>query len=192
MKFTSITAAGVAVGLAAATPIQSSGGLRRRQVPQEQSHGFILSIADEFMKLENTLNIQDAVFGLLGNAAALEGAGDVVNPDCLKQETADQAFTNAKAVGDIRGMAGALLFQAIERNSGSVGLKSVLCEQPTVNLEIGALTAHQDAAAEEAPEQNKAITLEAARQLAAIGADPNLALLSGTFPPGDVSSSCIF
>ncbi|KAH8168822.1 hypothetical protein LIA77_10948 [Sarocladium implicatum] len=185
MKFSSVTAAGAVFGLAAATPIHKRSSIQKRQVPQEQSHGFILDIANEFMKLENTKNIQDAVFGLLGNAAAEEGAGDVTNLDCLKQETADQAFTNAKAAGDIRGMAGALLFQAIERNTGSVGLASVLCDEPTVNPEIGAITSHQDAASDNALAINKAITLEAARQLAAFGADPNLALLSGTFAPGD-------
>lgn len=189
MKFSSITAAGAVFGLAAATPITKRSSIHKRQVPQEQSHGIVLSIADEFMKLENTLNIQDAVFGLLGNAAAQEGAGDVTNFDCLKQATADQAFTNAKAVGDIRGMAGALMFQAIERNTGGVGVASVLCDEPTVNPEVGALISHQDAASDNALAINKAITLELARQLASFGADPNLALLTGTFPPGDVNDN---
>ncbi|KAK0386984.1 hypothetical protein NLU13_5298 [Sarocladium strictum] len=189
MKFSSIAAAGAVFGLAAATPITKRSSISKRQVPQEQSHGFILAIADEFMKLENTLNIQDAVFGLLGNAAAKEGAGDVTNLDCLKQATADQAFTNAKAAGDLRGMAGALMFQAIERNTGKVGQASVLCNEPTVNPEIGALISHQDAASENAGAINKAVTLELARQLAGIGADPNLALLTGTFAPGDVNDN---
>ncbi|KAL2203750.1 hypothetical protein CC79DRAFT_1252276, partial [Sarocladium strictum] len=189
MKFSTMTAAGAVFGLAAAAPTTTKRSIHKRQVPQEQSHGFILAIADEFMKLENTLNIQDAVFGLLGNAAAEEGAGDVTNFDCLKQATADQAFTNAKAISDIRGMAGALMFQAIERNTGSVGLASVLCDEPTVNPEVGALISHQDAASDNALAINKAITLELARQLATFGADPNLALLTGTFPPGDVNDN---
>jgi hypothetical protein len=128
------------------------------------------------------------VFGLLGNAAAAEGAGAVADLDCLKQETADQAFTNAKAAGDLRGMAGALMFQAIERNTGGVGVRSVVCSSTApVNPEIGAFSQHQDPAADGAADENKQITLELARQLAAIGADPLLALETGTFAPGDVS-----
>lgn len=163
--------------------------LHKREVPQEHSHDFVLTITKEFLNLDNPKGIVDVVFGLLGNAAATAGAGDVTNLDCLKQETADQAFTNAKAAKDLRGMAGALLFQAIERNTGGVGVASVLCNETAVNAEIGALTQHQDPASENAGALNKAITLELAKQLAAIGADPDLALLSGTFAPGDV---CIF
>jgi hypothetical protein len=141
------------------------------------------------LDLDNPKEIADPVFGLLGDAAAADGAGKVTNLSCLKQETADQAFTNAKAIGDLRGMAGSLLFQAIERNTAGVGVASKLCTDKAVNPEIAALTQHQDAASEGAGAINKAITLELAKQLAGIGADPNLALLSGTFAPGDVSTS---
>lgn len=164
-----------------------SSNIRKRQVPQEHSHDFVLTIANEFLALDNPKGIVDAVFGLLGNAAAADGAGDVTNLDCLKQETADQVFTNAKAAKDLRGMAGGLLLQAIERNTGTVGGASVLCDETAVNAEIAALTQHQDAASTNAGALNKAITIELAKQLASIGADPNLALLSGTFAPGDVS-----
>lgn len=75
----------------------------------------------------------------------------------------------------------------IERNTAGVGVASKLCTEKAVNPEIGALTQHQDAALENAGALNKAITLELAKQLAGIGADSNLALLSGTFAPGDVS-----
>ncbi|KAM5361412.1 hypothetical protein ACJZ2D_013102 [Fusarium nematophilum] len=187
MKLSSATALAM-FGLAAATPVRSHKRMNRiakRQVPQEQSHGFVLTITREFLNVDNPKNIVDPVFGLLGNAAAADGAGDVENLDCLKQETADQTFTNAKAAGDLRGMAGALLLQAIERNTQGVGTKSVLCNETAVNAEIGALTQHQDPASEGAGALNKAITLELARQLASLGADPKLALLSGTFPPGD-------
>lgn len=161
------------------------------EVPQEQSHKFILSAAQDLLQLNNVFEIQDAVFGLLGNAAAADGAGLVENLDCLHQITADEAFTNALALTDeeerVNGLAMALLFRAVERNTGSVGLESVLCEEEAVNAEIAALTQHQDPAAEGAAELNKEITLALAVQLASVGADPTLALLAGTFPPGEVS-----
>ncbi|KAK7425050.1 hypothetical protein QQZ08_008326 [Neonectria magnoliae] len=201
MRFSSILFLDAFFSLALASPLHGLPGHRRalrhrqvshlhkRQVPQEHSHDFVLTITNEFLKLDNPKGIVDAVFSLLGNAAAADGAGDVTNLDCLKQETADQAFTNAKSAGDLRGMAGALLFQAIERNTGGVGVASVLCTETAVNPEIAALTQHQDAASENAGALNKAITLELAKQLAGIGADPNLALLSGTFAPGDASDT---
>ncbi|KAF4448186.1 cell wall manno, partial [Fusarium albosuccineum] len=192
MKFSSATALTAMLGITTASPVHNRvahhkrmNHIAKRQVPQEQSHGIVLDITREFLNLDNPKGIVDPVFGLLGNAAAADGAGDVANLDCLKQETADQAFTNAKGAKDLRGMAGALLFQAIERNTGGVGVKSVLCNETATNAEIGALTQHQDAASEGAGALNKAITLELAKQLAGIGADPNLALLSGTFAPGD-------
>lgn len=63
--------------------------------------------------MNNVENIQDPVFALLGNAAAAAGAGDVENLDCLQQHVADQAFTNAKAAGDVEGMTNALIFRAL-------------------------------------------------------------------------------
>ncbi|KAG9498236.1 hypothetical protein J7337_011132 [Fusarium musae] len=187
----------LSAGLATATPVfrspapgrHVSRSIKKRQVPQEHSHDIVLTITGEMLKLNNPKEIQDPVFGLLGDAAAKEGAGSVTNLACLKQETADQAFTNAKEIGDLRGMAGALLFQAIERNTAGVGVASKLCDEAAVNPEIGALTQHQDAASTGAGAINKAVTLELAKQLAGIGADPNLALLSGTFAPGDTSDT---
>ncbi|KPA35278.1 cell wall mannoprotein [Fusarium langsethiae] len=198
MKFSAACVA-LSIGVATASPVfrvpslpkiaSRSKTIRKRQVPQEHSHDIVLNITKEFLDLDNPKEIADPVFGLLGDAAAEEGAGKVTNLACLKQETADQAFTNAKAIGDLRGMAGALLFQAIERNTAGVGVASALCDETAVNPEIAALTQHQDAAAEGAEAVNKAVTLELARQLAAMGADPNLALLSGTFAPGDVNDA---
>ncbi|KAH7245260.1 hypothetical protein BKA59DRAFT_526817 [Fusarium tricinctum] len=199
MKFSSALVA-IYLGLATATPVyrsvsnskrvvRRSSHLHKRQVPQEHSHDFVLTITKEMLDLDNPKEIADPVFGLLGDAAAADGAGKVTNLSCLKQETADQAFTNAKAIGDLRGMAGSLLFQAIERNTAGVGVASKLCTDKAVNPEIAALTQHQDAASEGAGAINKAITLELAKQLAGIGADPNLALLSGTFAPGDAGDS---
>ncbi|KAH7176733.1 hypothetical protein EDB81DRAFT_49582 [Dactylonectria macrodidyma] len=198
MRFHSVAVLQVLLGLSIASPIHDhyhsaryrrAARLQKREVPQEHSHDFVLTITREFLNLDNPKGIVDVVFGLLGNAAAADGAGSVTNLDCLKQETADQAFTNAKAAGDLRGMAGALLFQAIERNTGGVGVASVLCTETAVNAEIAALTQHQDPASENAGALNKAITLELAKQLAGIGADPNLALLSGTFAPGDANDN---
>lgn len=177
MKYQTTTALVALVSLAAA------------EVPQEHSHEKYLVAVNKLLQQDNPLNIVDAVFGLLGNAAAAEGAGDVTNLDCLHQATADSAFSAAKAAGDIEGQANALIFRAIERNTGSVGLKSVLCDEEAENPEIAAISQHQDPASENAAEENKAITLALAQQLASIGADPLLALESGTFAPGDVSCS---
>lgn len=83
--------------------------------------------------------LTSSVFGLLGNAAAAAGAGSITNLDCLQQATADQAFTNAKAAGDVDGMTAALVYRSIERNTGKVGLKSVTCTEVAKNPEIGKL-----------------------------------------------------
>lgn len=158
--------------------------LRLREVPQEHSHNRFLDLVRTSLAASNPNNIQDPVFGLLGNAAAAAGAGSITNLDCLQQATADQAFTNAKAAGDIPGMAGALLYRAIERNTGAVGLASVICNETAVNPEIAAVSQHQDPASTNAASVNKGITLALAKELAGIGADPLLALESGTFAPG--------
>ncbi|KAM0544389.1 hypothetical protein ACHAPJ_011850 [Fusarium lateritium] len=200
MKLTSALVT-VYLGFAAASPVfrgpinhkhiarDGTPSLRKRQVPQEHSHDIVVNITREFLNLNNPKKIQDPVFGLLGDGAAAAGAGSVTNLACLKQETADQAFTNAKAAGDLRGMAGSLLFQAIERNTAGVSVASKLCTDKAANPEIAALTQHQDAASDNAGALNKAVTLELAKQLAGIGADPNLALLSGTFAPGSPDDS---
>ncbi|KAL8915263.1 MAG: hypothetical protein Q9172_006924 [Xanthocarpia lactea] len=128
------------------------------------------------------------VFGLLGNAAAAEGQGSITDTDCLHQATADQAFTNAKAAGDVDGMTNALIYAALERNTGKVGLASVLCTAiKAKNTEIASVSQHQDPASPGATATNKAITLELARQIASIDGDPQEALKSRTFAPGDVN-----
>lgn len=185
MKYEAALVALAGIASAREVPIYS-GKFAKREVPQEHSHEAILRATNVALKLDNTLNIQDAVFGLLGNAAAAAGAGDVTNLDCLHQATADQAFTNAKAAGDLDGQINAILFQALERNTGSVGLASVLCTETAVNPEIAAITQHQDPASPEAA-GNADIELAVAKSLASIGADPLLALQSATFPPGEVS-----
>lgn len=194
MKFQTGTALMVLLGVASARPDASRrfaprSRVMRREVPQEHSHENVLTVVNEFLKKDNPDNISDAVFGLLGNKAAAEGAGDVTDLDCLHQRTADQAFTNAKAENDVNGMAMALIWRAVERNTGSVGLKSVLCTEKAKNPEIAALQQHQDPASEGAAELNKQIALDLAVQLKSVGADPNLAIQSGTFAPGDVNDN---
>jgi len=163
-------------------------GIAFAEVPQEHSHERFLRAVNDLLKAgENPNNIQDAVFGLLGDAAAIKGAGLIKNLACLHQATADQAFSNAKALGDVDGLVNALIFASLERNTGQVGLRSAACNDAAVNPEIEAIKQHQDPAADGAAEENKAIVLELAKQIAAVGGDPALALLSGTFAPGAVS-----
>lgn len=184
MKY-EIAATILAFALSSANPVAYKA-LQAREVPQEHSHNKFLDLVRTSLASNNPQNIQDPVFGLLGNAAAAGGAGDVTDLDCLQQATADQAFTNAKAAGDLAGMAGALVYRALERNTGSVGLASVLCTETPANPEIAALSQHQDPASDNAASINKGITIALAQQLAGIGADPLLALESGTFAPGQI------
>jgi len=182
MLFSSFTALLIASS-ALAAPVPGW----KREVPQEHSHENILRVLGPVLTLNNPDNIQDAVFGLLGAKAAATGAGNIADPDCLQQATADQAFTNAKAGGDIAGMTAALQYRALERNTGSVGLASVQCTSITAkNAEIAAIQQHQDPASTGAAALNKAIVLELAKQIAAIGGDPLDALKTGTFAPGTI------
>ncbi|KAI0396716.1 hypothetical protein F5Y17DRAFT_78180 [Xylariaceae sp. FL0594] len=192
MMFKTSIAFWVMAGVASARPDamriskQTQSSVKfRREVPQEHSHEKFLTGVGAALNLNNVDKVQDPVFALLGNKAAAAGAGNVKNLDCFQQRVADQAFTNAKAAGDIDGMVNALIFRALERNTGSVGLASVLCNETAVNPEIAAIQQHQDPASDGAAELNKKITLDLAVQLASIGADPRLALQSGTFAPGD-------
>ncbi|KAG5642670.1 hypothetical protein DXG03_002354 [Asterophora parasitica] len=159
----------------------------------KHSHEQFLISVRKSLSLSNPDNIVDPVFGLLGNAAATTGAGkiayyDVVNgfmnprqdPTCLQQATADQAFTNAKVVGDIQDQVNALTFRALERNSLSVGATTDKCTSiKAVNLEIAAISQHQDPASPSAVAVNKAIVLELARQIHIVGGDPLDALKAG-------------
>lgn len=172
------------VGAVAANPIAI---LRPREVPQEHSHRNINLAVSTLLAKNNPDNIQDPIFGLLGAAAGIKGAGNIKDADCLQQATADQAFTNAKAAGDVDGMTSALIFRALERNTGSVGLASVPCKSiKAVNPEIAALQQHQDPAGDGAQALNKQIAEELARQIASVGGDPTLANEASTFAPGKV------
>lgn len=84
-------------------------------------------------------------------------------------------------------MTNALIYRALERNTGSVGLASVACNETATNPEIAALSQHQDPASTNAAATNKDIALELAKQIASIGGDPQDALQSGTFAPGNVN-----
>jgi hypothetical protein len=85
-------------------------------------------------------------------------------------------------------MTAALIYRALERNTGKVGLASVPCTSiQAVNPEIAALQQHQDPASPNAAAINKAITLALAQQIASIGGDLADALKAGTFAPGDVN-----
>lgn len=161
--------------------------LFQREVPQEHSHESILSAVRTTLNLNNPDGIVDPVFALLGNAAAKQGLGKITDPDCLQQAVADQAFTNAKAAGDVNAQVNALIFRALERNSGSVGAASAACTSiKAVNSEIAAIQQHQDPASSGAAATNKAVVLELAKQIASVGGDPQLALKSGTFAPGTI------
>jgi len=160
----------------------------RREVPQEHSHEPFLTSVRTSLALNNPDQISDPVFGLLGNAAAAGGAGKIADATCLQQATADQAFTNAKAAGDVQGQVDALIYRALERNSGQVGAVTAPCTSiKAVNPEIAAIQQHQDPASTNAAAVNKAITLELAKQIHAVGGDPQLALKAGTFAPGQLN-----
>jgi hypothetical protein len=198
MKYETITALIAIFGSVLAAPVPEPRNkftlptriLQGREVPQEHSHNQFLATVRTSLALNNPDNIQDPVFGLLGNAAAAAGQGTISNTDCLQQATADQAFTNAKAANDVDGMVGALIYRALERNTGSVGLASVACTAITAtNSEIAAISQHQDPASSGAAATNKAITLALAKQIAAVGGDPQQALQSGTFAPGSTSDT---
>ncbi|KAJ7459798.1 hypothetical protein FB451DRAFT_560706 [Mycena latifolia] len=86
-----------------------------------------------------------------------------------------------------QGQVDALIYRALERNSGSVGAVTAPCTSiKAVNPEIAAIQQHQDPASDNAAAVNKAIVLELAKQIASVGGDPQDALKSGTFAPGTI------
>jgi hypothetical protein len=83
-----------------------------------------------------------------------------------------------------------LIYRALERNTGQVGLASAACTSITaVNPEIAAISQHQDPASTGAAATNKAIVLELAKQINAVGGNPQDALKSGTFAPGNLNDN---
>lgn len=195
MKYEALPIVAAFLGMATAAPVPAPKNvfafsipraMMRREVPQEHSHNRFLDGVRVNLNLNNPNEIKDPVFGLLGDAAAAAGAGKITNLECLHQATADQAFTNAKQAGNVTGQSDALLYAALERNTGAVGEASVLCNETAVNPEIAAITQHQDPASANAATINHNIVIALAQQLASIGADPQEALLSGTFAPGTI------
>ncbi|RDW80814.1 hypothetical protein BP5796_05512 [Coleophoma crateriformis] len=197
MKYESASLILAFVGLATAAPMPDPRNkftpptykIRGREVPQEHSHERFLTGVRINLNLNNPAKIQDPVFGLLGNAAAAVGQGSITNTDCLHQATADQAFTNAKAAGNVTGMVDALSYAALERNTGGVGVASVICNETAVNPEVAAIKQHQDPASAGAAATNKAIVLELAKQIATVGGNPQDALLTGTFQAGSTTDN---
>ena len=62
----------------------------------------------------------------------------------------------------------------------------MLCTSETAtNPEIAALQQHQDPASDGAAATNKAIVLALAKEIAKLGGNPQDALLTGTFAPGN-------
>jgi hypothetical protein len=185
MRYETTAALVALLGAASGLPF-----IAEREVPQEHSHNKFISSVTKSVELNNKLGLKDAVFPILGNKAAVEGlenAGSFKDLDCLQQATADLAFTNAKAAGDVSAQGDALVYRTLERNTGSVGLKSNLCtSQKAVNPEVAALTQHQDPASEGAAAANKQVELDLAKQLSAIGDDSSKALESATFAPGKI------
>lgn len=178
----------VCLALLYSAALNIAAPILRREVPQEHSHENILILMrDAIATGSNPQNLGDPVFGLLGDAAAAGGLGDTTDPECLQQNTADLAFTNAKAAGNVTLMTAALIYRALERNTGAVGLQSNACTSTTaVNPEIAAISQHQDPASTNAAATNKAIVLTLAQQIASIGGNPLDALKSGTFAPGTI------
>jgi hypothetical protein len=170
------------------TVVLNAAPILRREVPQEHSHEAILILMRAAIATgSNTQNLGDPVFGLLGDAAAAGGLGDTTDPECLQQNLADLAFTNAKAAGNVTLMTGALIYRALERNTAAVGLQSNACTSTTAaNSEIAAISQHQDPASTNASAINKAVVLTLAQQIASIGGNPQDALQSGTFAPGTI------
>ncbi|TDL22256.1 hypothetical protein BD410DRAFT_815144 [Rickenella mellea] len=160
----------------------------KREVPQEHSHEDIIRSVRASLQKNNPAGIVDDVFGLLGNAAAANGLGKIADVNCLQQATADQAFTNAKAAGDVQGQVDALIFRALERNTATVGGISAPCTSiKATNPEIAAIQQHQDPASPGAAAANKAVVLALAKQIKAVGGNPQDALKSGTFKPGNLN-----
>lgn len=62
------------IGAVAARPTTMS---RKREVPQEHAHENIIQAVNTQLQLNNPDNIQNPIFGLLGAAAGIEGAGNI-------------------------------------------------------------------------------------------------------------------
>ncbi|KAK7545896.1 hypothetical protein IWX50DRAFT_294033 [Phyllosticta citricarpa] len=79
-------------------------------------------------------------------------------------------------------MTNALVYRALERNTGSVGQPSNACtSSKAINPEIEPVTQHQDPAIPGTANANQFITSRLAQQIAAVGGDPQSALKAGSY-----------
>jgi hypothetical protein len=62
------------IGAVAARPT-----IVKREVPQEHAHENIIRVVNTNLQLNNPDNIQDSIFGLLGAAAGIKGAGKIAD-----------------------------------------------------------------------------------------------------------------
>lgn len=69
--------------LASAVAANPIAILRKREVPQEHAHRNVVLAVNTLLAQNNPDNIQDAVFGLLGAAAAKNGAGNIADAGTL-------------------------------------------------------------------------------------------------------------
>jgi hypothetical protein len=91
----------IALALIGAVAARPTAIMKKREVPQEHSHENILQAVNDLLVLDNPDDIQDAVFGLLGAAAAADGAGNIADPgkipgsmhECNKANNLQTAFS---------------------------------------------------------------------------------------------------
>jgi hypothetical protein len=74
----SIIAAGL-VAVVAARPGVNEYSFAKREVPQEHAHRNVNLVINDLINLNNPDNVGDAIFGLLGAAAAADGAGNIAD-----------------------------------------------------------------------------------------------------------------
>lgn len=90
MKYEAATLVVALLSVTNAVPVANGPSLpkrmlRGREVPGEHAHQDVLDICNKNLQLNNPANIEDCVFGLLGDAAGAAGQGDITNTDCLQQ-----------------------------------------------------------------------------------------------------------
>lgn len=142
------------------------------------AHERVIRSVQASLTLDNPDQFTDAVFALLGDATAAEGdsPNNPVGGECMQLAIADRALTNALAADDIDAATDAMIYRALERNSGSVGAMSTPCTSFTpTNAALGNFEQHQDPAAEGAQAINQESTLGLAVEIANIGGDPQAA-----------------
>ena len=64
------------LGAAVARPMLAP---KKREVPGEHAHENVLRVVDTLLAANNPDNIQASVFGLLGAAAGIKGAGNIAD-----------------------------------------------------------------------------------------------------------------